>query len=148
MKESLGIVGRHIVIVPGREQMNFVGIDVGKRHHQAVVVDEQGELCGDTVDHSNTRPGIESLVDRLEGLDEPVRIAPESSGQYWLCLYDQLTSHGYDVVVINPLQINAWDRGRPVRVLCRRQCCAHPSELHRCSLAGIQPSQSTMYCAC
>jgi transposase len=97
-----------VVIVPWREQMYFVGIDVGKRHHQAVVVDEQGELCGDTVGLSNTRPGIESLVERLEGLDEPVRIALESSGQYWLCLYDQLTSQGYDVAVINPLQINAY----------------------------------------
>jgi transposase len=88
--------------------MYFVGIDVGKRHHQAVVVNDQGELCEDDVRFSNTRSGIESLVERLNGLGEPVRVALESSGQYWLCLYDQLTSRGYDVAVINPLQVNAY----------------------------------------
>lgn len=88
--------------------MYFVGIDVGKRHHQAVVVDEQGELCGDAIGLSNTRSGVESLVEELEALGAPVKIALESSGQYWLCLYDQLTSREYDVAVINPLQINAY----------------------------------------
>ncbi len=90
--------------------MYFVGIDVGKRHHQAVVIDEPGEPCGDVVRFSNMRPGIESLVERLEDLDEPCKIALESSGQYWLCLYDQLAARGYDVAVINPLQINAYRR--------------------------------------
>lgn len=47
-----------VVVVPGRELMYFVGIDVGKRHHQAVIVDEQGEGCGDAIGFSNTRPGV------------------------------------------------------------------------------------------
>ena len=59
--------------------MYFVGIYVGKRHHQDVVIDEQGELRGDTIGLSNTRSGIESLLARLEGLDGSVRIALESS---------------------------------------------------------------------
>jgi transposase len=90
--------------------MYFVGIDVGKHHHQAVIVDEQGERCGDAIGLSNTRSGIEALVEELEALRAPVKIALESSGQYWLCLYDQLTSRDYDVAVINPLQINAYRR--------------------------------------
>ena len=90
--------------------MYYVGIDVGKRHHQAVVVDEQGESYGDALGFSNTRSGVESLVERLGDLGEPVKVALESSGQYWLCLYDQLSSRGYDVAVINPLQINAYRR--------------------------------------
>ena len=68
-----------VIIVAWGEHMYFVGIDVGKRHHQAVVIDEQGELCGDTTGLSNTRSGIESLLARLEGHDESVRIALESS---------------------------------------------------------------------
>jgi transposase len=88
--------------------MYFVGIGVGKRYHQAVIVDEQGKHCGDPLGFSNTRPGIDSLVEKLEELGESVRAALESSAQYWLCLYDQLTSCGYDVAVINPLQINAY----------------------------------------
>jgi transposase len=88
--------------------MYFIGIDVGKRHHQAVIVDDQGEHCGDPLGFSNTRSGIKVLVERLESLDEPVKVALESSGQYWLCLYDQLTSRGYSVAVLNPLQINAY----------------------------------------
>ncbi|MBS3783559.1 MAG: transposase [Anaerolineae bacterium] len=71
--------------------MYFVGIDVGKHDHQAAIIDEQGDHCGDPLHFSNSRPGIESLVERLEDLGESVRVALESSGQYWLCLYDQLT---------------------------------------------------------
>lgn len=88
--------------------MYFVGIDVGKHDHEAVIVDDQGDRCGDPLGFSNTRSGIESLVQRLEDLGESVKVALESSGQYWLCLYDQLTSGGYDVAVLNPLQINAY----------------------------------------
>jgi transposase len=56
----------------------------------------------------NSRAGISAFSERLTALEEPVKIALESSGQYWLCLYDQLTAHGYDVRVLNPLQINAY----------------------------------------
>lgn len=88
--------------------MYFVGIDVGKHDHEAVILDHQGDDCGDTLEISNRRSGVETLVERLESLDEPVKVAVESSGQYWLCLYDQLTARGYDVAVLNPLQTNAY----------------------------------------
>lgn len=88
--------------------MYFVGIDIGKHHHEALVLDRQGEPCGNSMSFSNTRAGIEALVKKLESSDAKVRVALESSGPYWLCLYDRLTSRGYDVVVINPLQTNAY----------------------------------------
>lgn len=88
--------------------MYFAGIDIGKHHHEALVLDSQGEPCGNSMSFSNTRAGIEALVKKLESSDEKVRVALESSGPYWLCLYDRLTSRGYDVVVINPLQTNAY----------------------------------------
>lgn len=88
--------------------MYFAGIDIGKHHHEALVLDRQGEPCGNSMSFSNTRAGIEALVKKLESSDEKVRVALESSGPYWLCLYDRLTSRGYDVVVINPLQTNAY----------------------------------------
>lgn len=88
--------------------MYFAGIDIGKHHHEALVLDGQGDPCGDSMSFSNTRTGIKSLIRKLESFDEQVRVALESSGPYWLCLYDRLTSREYDVVVINPLQTNAY----------------------------------------
>jgi transposase len=88
--------------------MYFVGIDIGKRHHQAVIIDQQGERWGSTLGFSNDRPGMEMIMERLESLDEPFRIALEASGQYWLCLHNQLSSHGCDVTTVNPIQINAY----------------------------------------
>jgi len=88
--------------------MYFVGIDVGKSTHEALILDQQGDQYGETLSIPNSRAGITSFSERLAGLEAPVKIALESSGQYWLCLYDQLTAHGYDVRVLNPLQINAY----------------------------------------
>jgi len=88
--------------------MYFVGIDVGKSTHAALILDQQGEQYGETLSIPNSRAGISTFSERLTALEAPVKIALESSGQYWLCLYDQLTAHGYDVRVLNPLQINAY----------------------------------------
>jgi len=48
------------------------------------------------------------LVEQLQRLGDSVSIGLESTGHYWLPLYDVLTQQGYAVAVINPLQIAAY----------------------------------------
>ncbi len=66
--------------------MYFCGIDVAKRSHIAVVLDEQGQVVKPAFTVHNTRSGFEQLHHVLSSLSGPVSIA-RSDGHYcWRCL--------------------------------------------------------------
>ena len=50
---------------------------------------------------------MDMLLEQLSQLGGEVTIGLEATGHYWLALYDVLTQNGYQVIVINPLQIAA-----------------------------------------
>jgi transposase len=88
----------------------YVGIDVAKRAHTCVVLDAQGQVIQSPFSISNDRVGIEQLLGRLAELGEAVELGLESTGHYWLALFDQLCHAGYVVRVLNPLQVHAFQR--------------------------------------
>ena len=88
--------------------MYYIGIDVAKHHHDAIALDEAGQVVIPPFRFANTRQGVKDLLDRLHRLDGSVRIALESTGHYWLALYEHLLEHGHSVAVLNPLQIKAY----------------------------------------
>jgi transposase len=88
--------------------MYYCGIDVAKRKHAVGLLTEQGQLHKPVFVVDNTRPGLEKLVQELSMLEGSVFIGLEATGHYWLSLYDVLTSQGYPVVVLNPLQVSAY----------------------------------------
>jgi transposase len=90
--------------------MYFCGIDVAKRQHAALVVDDKGQTIQPAFSFDNSRAGFDQLFTALAELSEPVTIGLEATGHYWLALYDDLTQQGYPVTVINPLQIAAYRR--------------------------------------
>jgi transposase len=55
--------------------MYFVGIDVGKSAHEALILDQQGEQYGETLSIPNSRAGISTFSERLTALEAPVKIA-------------------------------------------------------------------------
>lgn len=83
----------------------FVGIDVGKFHHQAAAVTETGQVLR-TWRFDNTRPGFERLWDTVHDLDADADwvFGLEATGHYWLALYAALSARAATVHVINPLQ--------------------------------------------
>jgi transposase len=87
--------------------MIAVGIDVGKRTHQACFLDEQGQELGRSLRFANSCEGVRQLEARLQALPERATIALEASGHYWLGLHRQLTQAGFPVQVLNPLQTEA-----------------------------------------
>lgn len=88
----------------------YVGIDVAKRAHPGVGLDEQGEVIRPAFTISNDQSGIQALLDWLATIVDDVVVGVESTGHYWLALYDQLTRAGHHVYVLNPLQVHAFQR--------------------------------------
>ena len=99
----------------------FVGIDVAKKRHAAVILDQEGhKLRRLSVD--NSRDSFERFTATLRQLGGPVRVAMESTSCYWLALHEHLSSAGFEVCVFNPLQIHAW------RKTCLRKTKTDPQD--------------------
>jgi transposase len=88
----------------------YVGVDVGKRSHEAAFLAEDGMPARPGLRFVSDRHGLGSLCRALECLEMPVQVALEASGHYWLTLYHGLRTAGYEVVTLNPLQTDAYRR--------------------------------------
>jgi transposase len=87
--------------------MPFVGIDIAKRTHEAVILNDAGEQHGKAFRFANTRAGAQELLARLQETGSPCVCALEATGHYWLAIYTFLRDAGVDVIVLNPLQTDA-----------------------------------------
>lgn len=91
--------------------MNFiVGIDVAKRNHEAVIMDEEGTVVQKSFSFANSCIGYNKLLDFVRRVTRDraaVSFGMESTGHYWLPLYTRLIKEGYRVHVINPIQSDA-----------------------------------------
>jgi len=89
----------------------IVGVDIGKRFHQATVINEAGEILGGSIRFPNSVKGAELLLDRIASINPeelPLVFGLEATGHYWLALYSHLVERGLKVHVINPYQSSAW----------------------------------------
>lgn len=85
--------------------MLYVGVDVGKRQHEAAMVSADGEQIGHSLTFPNSQAGVNRLlawVDRQQA--DQVVFGLEATGHYWLALYAALTAQGKEAKVINPIQ--------------------------------------------
>jgi transposase len=98
-----------IILVEEETVMYFCGIDVAKRKHVVLVLDEQGQVVKPPVTIHNTRAGFEQLHRVLSSLAGSVSIGMEATGHYWLTLFENLSDR-YPVTVLNPMQIHAYRR--------------------------------------
>jgi transposase len=90
--------------------MLFCGIDVAKRKHVVLILDDTGKALGPAFVIGNNRSGFDQMLAKLRALPSPVAIGLEATGHYWLALYDELTRQGYAVTVLNPFQVAAYRR--------------------------------------
>jgi transposase len=88
----------------------FCGIDVAKRQHVALLLDSAGQRVKPAFTVTNCHDGFTLLLQQLRALPGSATVAIEATGHYWLALYETLTSAGYPVVVLNPLQVHAYQR--------------------------------------
>lgn len=97
--------------------MFFVGIDVAKRSHEAVITDDKGGIVHKSFSFSNNCTGYNQLlvcIRRISNQRGEFTIGMESTSHYWLALYTRLKKDGYTVYVINPLQSDSM-RGMYIR---------------------------------
>lgn len=88
--------------------MYYIGIDVGKRHHVAFILDAQGQAVSKAVRFDNDQDGFDKLLSQLAKLNQVEAIGLEATGHYWLALYTALTEAGYSLIVLNALQVHAY----------------------------------------
>jgi len=90
--------------------MLICGIDIGKFHHEASIIDETGKLLAKSLRFTNTTDGGEKLMEYLARNNpngDVLVFGMESTGHYWLSLYCFLFDKGFQVNVINPIQSDA-----------------------------------------
>jgi transposase len=100
--------------------MLYVGIDVAKRSHEAVILDDHGEMRGKAFSIANSQAGLQCLLTRVNQVNpeqQPVVFGLEATSHYWLALYSHLKKSGQEVLALNPLQTSAYRRLqiRPVK---------------------------------
>lgn len=90
--------------------MIYAGVDIAKADHVIGAVDERGSEACRPMSFKNGASGFERCEAWLEGAAEApgdVLVGMEATGHYWMALYAFLTSRGYAVAVIDPLQVRA-----------------------------------------
>lgn len=90
--------------------MFFVGIDIAKRSHQAIVLDDKGKILVKSFAFSNDTKGFAKLTAALSSVSPDLthfEFGMEATGHYWLNLYCKLMELACTVHVINPVQSDA-----------------------------------------
>lgn len=90
--------------------MFYIGIDIAKRTHEAVIIDDQGKIVQRSFRFQNSCSGFNLLMERVRNITNQrpeVVFGMESTSHYWLALYTRLKKDGYQVHVMNPIQSDA-----------------------------------------
>lgn len=94
-------------------------------------MDAEGQEIGRPLRFPNTAGGVATLSDRLRRLEQPVSIALEATGHYWLALHQRLTREGFPVQVVNPIQTEAYRRTTVRKVKSDRRDSWIIADFHR-----------------
>lgn len=86
--------------------MYIVGIDIGKKHHEASIVSPEGKQIGRSLRFATTHKGADSLMSFIfKNIgNSPCVFGMEATGHYWYPIYSFLKAKGYTIYVINPIQ--------------------------------------------
>jgi len=77
---------------------NSAGIDIGSRSHFVAVPNDRDNHC--VREFSSTTSGLLEIVSWLKKCGVET-IAMESTGSYWISVYEVLESYGFDVCLVN-----------------------------------------------
>ena len=96
----------------------YLGIDVAKHEHVLGSRYESGEQHGKAFAFANDEKGFASLLERLRELGaepEESLVVMESTGHYWMALWEFLVAHGYEVAIVNPVLTDAFRKADTLR---------------------------------
>ena len=99
--------------------MQYVGIDIAKHKHVMGVRQEDGTPHGKAFTFDNDEKGFKSFLKRLSELGampgEETLLVMESTGHYWLALWEFAVANGYDVAVVNPVLTSSFRKADTLR---------------------------------
>ena len=96
----------------------YLGIDIAKHGHVLGSRYESGEQHGKAFAFANDEGGFASLLERFRELGaapEESLVVMESTGHYWMALWEFLVAHGYEVAVVNPALTDAFRKADTLR---------------------------------
>jgi transposase len=91
----------------GEKNMNYLGIDVGKRKCRAAIKDDKGKIL-DEFFFGNDTNGIDNLLYRIQAnktshtITTTTQAVLESTGNMWMRIHDTLEENGIDTILANP----------------------------------------------
>ena len=88
----------------------FVGVDIGKRKHDACFLREDGDNLG-YVSFANSGKGFNKFMGFIERFIKEgysVSVTVEATGHYFLNLYSFLRNRSVEVIVVNPIQTDSF----------------------------------------
>ena len=98
--------------------MIFVGIDVAKDKHDCFAMNSDGEILIEKMTIQNNFDGFNLLFNSISRFNESfenIKVGLEATGHYSNNILNFLTSKGFNVYVINPLQTNLYRKGQSLR---------------------------------
>ena len=114
--------------------MYYVGIDIAKRTHVAVIMNEDNSLEVKPFSFNNDKSGFKKLLIHLQTLCcdlSDIVVGMEATGLLFENLYRHLQSLEYNVVLLNPYQTAKFrEMDTMKRVVQKTHQIGHPSRLH------------------
>lgn len=96
----------------------YIGIDIAKHTHVVASRFENGEAHGNPFSFANDEAGFDALLARfkeLEATPDNCLVVMESTGHYWLSLWEFLDACGFKVAVVNPVLTDAFRKADTLR---------------------------------
>lgn len=87
--------------------MFYLGIDIGKSHHAAAIINSNGNTIATLPSFTNTAAGFRQLrwfVSCHVSSNDELSVGIEATGPYWIALSHWFKSQGWTVTVLNPLK--------------------------------------------
>ena len=98
--------------------MIYVGIDVAKDKHDCFAINSDGEILIERMTIQNNFDSFNYLLNSISQFNESfenIKVGLEATGHYSNNILNFLTSKGFNVYVINPLQTNLYRKGQSLR---------------------------------
>ena len=99
--------------------MIYVGIDVAKDKHDCFAINSDGEILIENFSFKNNLDGFNLFFNSISNFNESfnnIKVGLEATGHYSNNILNFLTSKGFNVYVINPLQTNLYRKGQSLRM--------------------------------
>jgi len=88
--------------------MVSIGIDISKEKSMVCILRPYGEVVASPYEVKHTEQSVRELIQKIESIEDEVRVVMEATGSYHLPLLEMLVQEGIFVSVINPLAMKKY----------------------------------------